>query len=295
MGNGNNWWEKRHFSFARLPKAFWENERYRHLNIDVIILYSLMLDRTSLSEANGWRDEKGEVFVYFTLDEIQSKMRCSRGKANKLKQILLKENLIRFEQQGKADPHRIYVLPFFNSPETGPVKSKNETLCSSGNELHEVYFSDPNNTSKNNTIFINTDLSISGCDGYDSSIVREIIRENLEDDTLSKKEYDLALVNNIIDIMVDAVCSSGEMVRIGKEYVSRNMVRSQFFHFTKKDLDYVLYCLKQNSTEVKNIKAYLLTVLYNVRSTRETYWSMKVQHDYPQYVPKYLRGGEGNE
>ena len=254
------------------------------------MLYSLMLDRMGLSKANGWRDEKGEVYVYFTLDEIQRKMRCSRSKASKLKQILLKENLIRFEQQGKADPHRIYVLPFFDGPETGPMESENDTSCSSETEPHEVHFSDPNDTEDNNTEKSNIYPS-SGCDRYDSSVVREILMENLEYDTLSERDYDMDLIDNIIDIMVDAICSSGSEMRIGGRDIPKDLVRSRFMKYSRSDLEYVLFCLKQNAADIKNIRSYMLTVLYNAPATRNLYYRQKVQYDWPSGITAVQEGG----
>jgi len=258
------------------------------------MLYSLMLDRMGLSKANEWKDEKGEVYIYFTLDEIQRKMRCSRSKACKLKQILLKEKLIRFEQRGKADPHRIYVLPFLSGPETGLVKFENDTSCSSKTIPHEVCISDPNNPEINNTKISNIYPSRE-YGKYKPSLVREILMENLGYDTLPGKDYDMDLIDTILDVMVDAICCTDAETRIGKETVSRDMVRSRFFHFTLEDLEYVLYCLKHNSADIRNIQAYLIKVLYYAHSFRELYWTRKAQYDYPRFAPGYLKDGDMNE
>ena len=290
MRGRNNWWENRNFSFTRLPKAFWENERYRHLSTDAIMLYSLMLDRMGLSKANEWKDEKGEVYIYFTLDEIQRKMRCSRSKACKLKQILLKEKLIRFEQRGKADPHRIYVLPFFSGSENRPVKSENDTSCSSKTIPHEVYISDPNNPETNNTKISNIYPSRE-YGKYEPSIVREILMENLGYDTLPGKDYDMDLIDTILDVMVDAICCTGAETKIGKETVSRDMVRSRFFHFTLEDLEYVLYCLKNNTADIRNMRSYMLVTLYYAPATKDLFYRRKFQRNWPSNVTSHQKGG----
>jgi len=283
----NNWWENRNFSFVRVPKFFWEDEKFRHLPTDAIMLYSLMLDRMALSKANDWKDKKGEVYIYFTLDEIQRKMRCSRSKASKLKQILLKENLIKFEQQGKADPHRIYVLPFYYSLETKPMKSENSTSCSSKNNSYEVHYSDPNKTEINKIVMNN----IYPSNGYDVGIVREILMKSIEYDTFSERNYDMSLIDNILDIMVDAICSSESEMRIGEKTVSKDMVRSRFFHFTQEDLEYVLLCLDHNTSDIKNIRSYLLVTLYNAPTTKKLYYHQKVRHDMPEIAAYGQKGG----
>ena len=70
--------------FFRIPKVILTDEKYVGLSEDAMLLYGILLDRRSLSERNDWRDKKGDVFVYCTLETIQMTLRCAHQKATKL-------------------------------------------------------------------------------------------------------------------------------------------------------------------------------------------------------------------
>ena len=72
------------FTFYRIPKSLFTDERFSVLSSDSKILYGLMLDRMGLSRKNGWVDKLGRVYIYFTLDEVMSFLGCAREKANRL-------------------------------------------------------------------------------------------------------------------------------------------------------------------------------------------------------------------
>ena len=108
------WWENIQFDFIRVPKALFRNPRYAGLSSDARMLYALLLDRASLSEANGekWRTETGEPFVIFTLAEIQQRLDCSKNTATRILQSLESHNLIIKDRPKKDGPYHIVVNPF---------------------------------------------------------------------------------------------------------------------------------------------------------------------------------------
>ena len=93
----------------RIPKVILTDEKYVGLSEDAMLLYGILLDRRSLSERNDWRDKKGDVFVYCTLETIQMTLRCAHQKATKLLMELEKVGLIRRKKQGLGRPAKIYV------------------------------------------------------------------------------------------------------------------------------------------------------------------------------------------
>ena len=95
--------------FFRIPKVILTDEKYVGLSEDAMLLYGILLDRRSLSERNDWRDKKGDVFVYCTLETIQMTLRCAHKKATKLLMELEKVGLIRRKKQGLGRPAKIYV------------------------------------------------------------------------------------------------------------------------------------------------------------------------------------------
>ena len=102
------------FTFYRLPKVLFTNERYKRLSDSAKILYGLMLDRMSLSRKSGWVDDYPRVYIYFTLDEIMHQLGCAREKANRLMAELDSRGigLIETKRQGLGRANIIYVKDF---------------------------------------------------------------------------------------------------------------------------------------------------------------------------------------
>lgn len=97
--------------YYRLYTLLFEDPRYSSMHLESMVLYSMLLSRVSLSEKNGWRDEKQRVFVYCTVAEVGNFLRCGRDKAMKTLGELEKYSLISRRKQGRGKPDKIYVLP----------------------------------------------------------------------------------------------------------------------------------------------------------------------------------------
>ena len=103
------------YAFFRIPKLLITEPYFRRLSTDAKLLYGLMLDRMSLSMRNGWMDDDGHVYIYFTLEEACEQLCCKTDKAVKLFAELDSAKgvgLIRRVKQGLGRPAKIYVLRF---------------------------------------------------------------------------------------------------------------------------------------------------------------------------------------
>lgn len=273
----NRWWQDRKFPHLQFPKELL-SARYKGLSLGAKVLYVLMFDRMKLSDMNGWVDEENNIFIRFTLDDIMRRMHISRGTANKYKKELVKAKLIRFRQKGKTDPHQIYVLPFFDTSD--PEWSKKQTFTGTENVPREVQFLDPSNTKDSNTesnIYLS---AIDGCYTFDN--VSELIKDNIGYDVLSERKYDMDLIDCYVDIMVHAVCTSQQYISIGSDKIPADLVRSKFLKFNMSNVIYVYNCMEENTSDIRNVRAYLLKALYNAPSTMTSYYRSKVQHDMPE-------------
>lgn len=96
-------------SFYKLPKALFSDDRYKDLSTDAKVLYSLLLDRNSLSVKNGWIDNYGKYYQYFTIKECKEKLNFGHDKIIKLFKELEINGLILRKRQGKGKPSIIYV------------------------------------------------------------------------------------------------------------------------------------------------------------------------------------------
>jgi hypothetical protein len=104
--------ESEQFTFLRVPKDLFANERYKGLSGDSILLYSLMLDRVGLSRQNNWIDSAGRVYVYFTIDEIMATFRYARATAVKMLSRLCEYGLAEKKRQGQGKPTALYLKKF---------------------------------------------------------------------------------------------------------------------------------------------------------------------------------------
>ena len=267
--------EAERFKFVRVPKVLFE-ARYKNLSTDAKILYSLLFERMELSRKNGWHDDDGSVYIYFTLEEVCEVLGCGHDKATKLFCELESYALLRRKKQGFGKPAKLYVLKFYEECENTAVLNADlpqSDVLNIGST--ECGFSAGNNTDINNNYISNTNLSISR---YDADATGQRIKEQLEYDILiTKIGKDTA--NEIVMLITDVICGTSETVRIGKSEFPREVVRSRLFKLNCEHIEYVVDCMKENTTDVRNIRSYLLTALYNAPATIDNHYRAKVNHD----------------
>ena len=114
---------------------------------------------------------------------------------------------------------------------------------------------------------------------------REIIRENIEYDYFSENrnnpilKVDMGKIDEIVAIMVDVVCSRKKTIRVNGEELPQEEVKKRFLELDESHIDYVITALKRSKSEVRNIRAYLITALYNAPVTMESYYDEWVKRD----------------
>ena len=98
------------FSFFRIPKALFREQRFQDLSTDAKTLYGILLDRMSLSAKNGWLDEQGRVFIIFTIEDVKRALCCADNKATKLLRELEEFGLIERKRRGLGKPSLVYTV-----------------------------------------------------------------------------------------------------------------------------------------------------------------------------------------
>lgn len=119
-------------------------------------------------------------------------------------------------------------------------------------------------------------------DGMDDvNAYMEIIRENIEYEHHMKydKWQDRALYEELFEVIWEVVCVKRKVVRIAGEDYPYELVKSRFLKLDSSHLEYVIGCMHDTATKITNIKAYMITALYNAPSTMNHYYQQKVQHD----------------
>lgn len=134
-----------------------------------------------------------------------------------------------------------------------------------------------NTLSKNNQ-----SINLDGMDRMDArNRYEEIIRQNLDYDILCQdSKFDKDRFQEMIDIMLDAVCSTAPTIRINGEDMPQQVVKSRFLKLDSSHIEYVFHAMKECPSNIRNIRAYLLTTLYNAPATMDNFYSAKVNHDF---------------
>lgn len=301
--------EAEQFIYFRIPRQLITDPRFKHLSTDAKLLYGMLLDRMSLSVKNGWYDEDGRVYIYYTVEEICGDMNCGRDKAMKMLADLDTKKgvgLIRRVRQGQGKPTKLYVkrfttgavppqpappepppfMPFSGVDFSGVQKSSSPTSASRESRRAGVEKTDPNYTKSNQTDFSYPDPSIyppsppagdgSEMERYEQ---REQVKENIDYNYLLQ-EHPYDDVESLLELIVDVVSSNAATIRIGKEVLPAEAVKRRFWQLDSSHIKYVIESLNQTTTKINNIRAYLLTALYNAPVTIGPYYSAAVRHDF---------------
>ena len=143
---------------------------------------------------------------------------------------------------------------------------------------------DSKNTDQTNPILSNPPtpaVARMGRDGMDvRETYREIILENIDYDILADDpQIDREQLDEIVEIILDTVCTSRKTIRIASDDFPAEVVKSRFLKLNSSHIQYIMACMKENTTRIRNIKKYLLAALYNATFTIGSYYSALVQHD----------------
>lgn len=271
------------FSFYRIPKALFEDERFQKLSTSAKMLYSILLDRMSLSVKNDWVDEQGRVFIVFTIEDVKRVLCCADNKATHLLRELETFGLIERKRRGLGKPSLVYVKNF--SSESSKKRFQNRENDDSGGL--KTACQDPakpryNKTDKNNTELSKTDpIFPDESEGRDDRTrFEEYFTESLEIDLLVRLcPDDEDTLYQIVDLLVDTCCTKRKMIRIASDDKPSEVVRSRFMKLNADHIRFVLKILAENSSPIRNMKQYLLTSLYNAPTTMQLCYQNQTNHD----------------
>ena len=263
------------FTFYRVPKVLFTNERFWNISADAKMLYGILLDRMSLSAKNGWIDKNGRVYIIFTIDEAKMALNCAEQKAIKLlSELEKKAGLIERKRQGLGKPNLIYVKNFISAVDSQLLNCENHNSGTMEITTQELPKSQCNNTDIKNTEFSDTDsIFPSGNGGMMDENDRyqeyfDYFSDQLSMDLLKKDyPYDSEMLDNILELIVETVCTKRPLIRIGAEERPTEIVRSRFMKLNAEHIRYVMDCFKENTTKIRNIRQYgnTSTVYYEYR------------------------------
>ncbi len=267
------------------------------LGIKAALLFNSLVGKQAYYEKHSMLDSEG--WFYSTIEDMQESTALSRCQQNKAIGVLVKAGLIDYRTGGVhcrrhfrvrndtaqlekylikgAEKLNSTVSEIDNAPCENTVYYPVENAHSTLQEIDNPFIYNLNNQTKKNNpypsiISDGTDeIQISEREDY-----RDIIRENIEYDCFSE---DKARVDELVEIMLDVVCSAKSTTRVNGEEIPTGTVKSRFLKLTHEHIEYVLTALGNNTSDVRNIRAYLITALYNAPITMDSYYTALVNHD----------------
>ena len=308
--------EAEQYAFYRVPKLLITSPDFKKVSDGAKLLYGLMLDRMSLSIKNGWVDEDNRAYIFFTTNDVMEQMNCGTEKATKMIAELDSDKgigLIERKKQGQGKPAFVYLKKFYvsdnehrkcrlsetESQDFGKSKVKTfENRKSRVSETESAEFrksksnnNDINNTESNDTDINNPILSYHiGDDNYtdepldaigwmrERTSYEKIIKANVEYDIMVER-FEKGWLDEIIAIMVDVVCSKEPYIRINKQKYPHEAVKNRFLKIDSSHIEYIYFALKDNCSNVRNIRAFLITTIYRSFETADNWFSAKVKYD----------------
>ena len=277
------------YSFVRVPKLLLQHESYQRISSEAKLLYSLLLDRVGLSHKNGWRDKQNRIYIIYPIAEVMEEMNCGKNKAVQLlDELEQKAGLIERKRQGLGKPNLIYVKSFFrtvdNFGERHFLKFENQTSGGLNIKPQEVSESNPTNTDNKKTDMNQTDLSFlpgresKRNDAY--AQYEDYFREELEIPILIQgNPREKETLEGILDLLAETCSSKRKTIRIAGDDKPIEIVKNRLMKLNSMHIQYVLDCLKENTTYVRDMKQYLLTTLFNAPVTIDSYYQARVNHD----------------
>ena len=271
------------FSFFRIPKALFQEQRFQDLSTDAKTLYGILLDRMSLSVKNEWFDKKGRVFIIFTIEDVKRTLRCADNKATRLLRELEEFGLIERKRRGQGKPCLVYVKNFSSESSKESVKNRdNDDSCGSKIACQDPVKSRGIKKKENKTEMNNTNLILS--DESEKMKNRELLEEffsrSLEMDLLLRLyPDDEDTLYQIVNLLVDTCATNRKLLHIAGDDKPAEVVRSRFMKLNADHIRFVLKCLAENSSPIRNMKQYLLASLYNAPTTMQLSYQNQTNHD----------------
>lgn len=293
------------FTFYRIPKELFDDPVFSDVSTLAKILYGILLDRTTLSRKKGWIDQNDNLYIIFTIRQIQDCLRIGNKYAVKLLDELEdKAHLIERVRRGFGKPNIIYVKNFSARVVSGEhfKKCPGDISGSVQRTFQEVSDGHTTNTDMSDTDMSETDLLLrreervkgpanegspgSACfeEGLSVTGTRRAYERYFDEKTgfsWLPEEFPgmKAQLSEIRELIIETCLSRRKEIMIGGERMGMEQVKSRFMKLTPDHIRYVMKSLEDNTEMVRNMKAYLLTLLYNAPLTLQSYYQAWYNHD----------------
>ena len=211
---------------------------------------------------------------------IRERIRNASGQLGAIEYTILEQP--RLPQPKQKNP--VQANPAWDSPVLEEPEQENPAQLNIDISSNQISKTDLSSTEGSIPIQSNPPAPTGTRMGTDGMGAREIYREIILDNIgyvylIQDAHIDRGQLDEIAELIVDTVCTARKTIRIAGDDYPAEVVKSRFMKLDSSHVQYVMDCMKDNTTYVRNIKKYLLAALYNAPATINSYYSSLVQHD----------------
>ena len=281
------------------------------LGLGAAVVYAALISKQVYYEQHNMLDEEG--FFYSTIADLEESTTLTKRQQRAAIKVLIDKGLIKRKRCGMPAKRYFRVLDDTEliddllkqgeaiMNELNPIAQKCENVTSCSDKIvqqevtkcniklaqnvpytinHNINKSKENNPNQSILCGDRIDMMDNSTEivsADERSNYLELIRENIEYDCFEEKEQEQ--VDELVEIMLDVVCSSKSVIGVHGEDLPHEVVKSRYLKLNHEHIEYVLLSLKRNTSDVKNIRAYLITTLYNAPTTKDAFFTALVNHD----------------
>lgn len=182
-------------------------------------------------------------------------------------------------------------------PQEVPTREPINNTYKSDTNINNNYINNTNQSDKSNLILSSTqdetkaqdEIRLEFSPEREAELYRHLIKRNIEFDCLVERyPHEQPLIEGIVDLIVETIVSKNDYIVIASDKYPKELVKSKFCKLDFTHIEYVLTCMANNTTKVKNIKKYLLAALFNSPTTINSYYHAEVNHDMPELTRNYF-------
>ena len=297
--------EGEQYRFYQIPAILLEDEEYKKISDTAKLLYGILLSRLALSKKNNWIEkETNRVYILYNRNDIAKKMgKCPATISNAMNQ-LLEVGLIKRKRQGQGKADMLYVMNFSSGEHKKTVNiqcEERKEVPASPDQPHsfyedreeKVYTEErkevPASPDQPHSFYEDREEKVYTNDSDIPSLqnkraaYREIIKKQVDYDILRQSPYDMNIIDNIVEVMVNVYASQKECINISGDMIPLNEVINRLKRINLTHIQYVMECIGKSIKSIRRPNNYLLTALYNAPVTTDLYYAMQVKHDLHNY------------
>lgn len=250
--------EGEQYRFYQIPAVLLEDDEYKKISDTAKILYGILLSRLAMSKKNNWIEEDtNRVYILYNRNDIAKKMGRSPNTISNAMNQLLEVGLIKRKRQGQGKADMLYVMNFssreHNKKIDMPCKEEKEVSVSS-DQPHSFY------ENREEKVYTN-DIDIPSPQNKRTAY-REIIKKQVDYEILRQSSYDMNIIDNIVEVMLNVYASQKECINISGDMIPLNEVINRLKRINFTHVQYVMECIGKSITSIHRPNNYLLAALY---------------------------------